>query len=277
MKIAVVTGASSGMGRETAIQLADRFGGKLDELWLVARRKERLEELEGHLPVPLRLFPMDITDPLSLEQLRLALEEMLPEVVFLVNAAGFGKIGRIGAGPLADETGMIQLNCQALCAVTHLVLPYMMREGRILMYASSAAFLPQPKFAIYAATKSFVLSYSRALHAELKPRGICVTAICPGPVDTEFFEIAESGGRKIPLYKRLAMAAPKKVVKKAIRDSLMGKTQSIYGLWMKLFFLLSKAAPHGWLLKGWEVLDSLSGTDQTLPAQTPREFDTKGF
>lgn len=248
MKIAMITGASSGMGRETAIQLADRFGGKLDEIWLIARRKDRLEELEGQLPAPTRQFPMDITDRIQLEKLKMALEQNHPQVVFLVNAAGFGKIGRAGDVALEDEMGMVQLNCQALCAVTHLVLPYMQKNGRILQYASSAAFLPQPGFAIYAATKAFVLSYSRALHVELKKRGICVTAVCPGPVKTEFFQIAETTGT-MPIYKQLAMADPKKVVKKAIRDSLMGRTVSVYGTLMKLFHLLCKIIPHRWMLK----------------------------
>lgn len=249
-KIAIVTGASSGMGRETAVQLADRFGGKLDEIWLIARRKERMEELIGRVPVALRLFPIDITDRIQLERLKIALGEETPRVVFLVNAAGFGKIGRVGELSLADEAGMIQLNCQALCMVTHLVLPYMASKGRIIQYASAASFLPQPKFAIYAATKAFVTSYSRALGAELSGadgKDICVTAVCPGPVKTEFFDIAETT-EVIPLYKRLVMADPAKVVKKAIQDSLMGKTMSIYGPLMQVFALLAKVIPHPWIL-----------------------------
>ena len=125
MKIAVITGASSGMGMETAIQLADRFGGKLDEIWLIARRRERMEVLNGHVPVSLRFFPMDITDRIQLERLKIELETIQPKVIFLVNAAGFGKIGKIGSLPLEAEMGMVQLNAQALLTVTHLVLPYM--------------------------------------------------------------------------------------------------------------------------------------------------------
>ncbi len=254
MKIAVITGASSGMGMETAIQLADRFGGKLDEIWLIARRRERMEVLNGHVPVSLRFFPMDITDRIQLERLKIELETIRPKVIFLVNAAGFGKIGKIGSLPLEAEMGMVQLNAQALLTVTHLVLPYMAKNGRIIQYASAAAFLPQPGFAIYAATKAFVLSYSRGLNTELKGRGICVTAVCPGPVKTEFFDIAESTG-KIPLYKRLAMADPTKVVKQAIEDSIMGKSLSIYGITMKLFYILCKGIPHSWILNIWGCLN----------------------
>lgn len=246
-KIAIVTGASSGMGRETVIQLADRFGG-LDEIWAVARRKERLEALGSELPVPLRIFALDLSEMDSLDVLRDALEQEQPQVRILVNAAGYGKIGNVGSLELSDETGMVRLNCETLCAVTHLVLPYIPDHSRIIQYASSAAFLPQPKFAIYAATKSFVLSYSRALHAELRHRDIAVTAVCPGPVKTEFFDIAETTG-KIPLYKQLAMADPKKVVKLAIRDSMMGKRVSVYGPVMKSFRVLSKVVPHEALLQ----------------------------
>ncbi|MEG0565152.1 MAG: SDR family NAD(P)-dependent oxidoreductase [Hungatella sp.] len=246
MKIAIVTGASSGMGQEAVIQIADRFSG-IDEIWMIARRKERLEELEGHVPTTLRSFGLDLTKPEDLAQLETALMESQPSVKFLINSAGFGKIGKVGDLDLTDETGMIRLNCEALCAVTHMVLPYLSHNSRILQFASSAAFLPQPKFAIYAATKSFVLSYSRALGSELKNRSIYVTAVCPGPVQTEFFDIAETSG-EVSLYKKLVMADPKKVVKLALCDSMMGKSISIYGILMKLFYVLCKVCPHEWIL-----------------------------
>lgn len=247
MKIAIVTGASSGMGRETAIQLADRFNG-LDEIWLIARRMSRLDELERLLPVPARKFDIDLTDRTQLNRLASALKEQKPNVKLLVNSSGYGKIGRVGENSLEDELGMPDLNCTALCAVTHLVLPFMSDNSRIIQYASSASFLPQPGFAVYAATKAFVLSYSRALHQELRHRNICVTAVCPGPVKTEFFDVAETKA-KMPLYKKITMANPVKVVKLALRDSMMGKTISVYGIPMKGFYALSKVFPHSLLLK----------------------------
>lgn len=251
MKIAIVTGASSGLGRESVIQLADQYGGKLDEIWLIARRKEKMEELNGHVPAVLRLFAMDITDRIQLEKLKMALEEHKPSVMFLINAAGYGKIGKVGEVPLADELGMIQLNCQALCAVTSLVLPFMAKQGRIIQYASSAAFLPQAEFAIYAATKAFVLSYAQALSVELRPKKIYVTAVCPGPVNTEFFTVAETTG-KLPAYKKLVMAQPRQVVRQAIKDSLMKKNLSVYGLSMKCLYFFGKLLPTSWLLSAWE-------------------------
>ena len=153
MKIAIITGASSGMGRETAVQLSDRFGG-LSEIWIAARRGDRLDALEDVLPVPVRKFAIDLTKPDELNVLSEALRAAKPDVRILVNASGYGKIGPAGGVPLEEETGMVRLNCEALLAVTHIALPYMGRGGRILQYASSAAFLPQPGFAVYAATKA---------------------------------------------------------------------------------------------------------------------------
>ena len=245
MQIAVVTGATSGMGREMVLQLSDHF--PFDEVWVIGRRMERLKELQKQTRITLRPFCLDLTrkeDLLSLEQ---ALKESGGEVKFLVNAAGYGKIGPVGTASFEEEMGMVRLNCESLCAVTRMVLPYMPHNSRIIEFASAAAFLPQPDFAVYAATKSFVLSYSRALGEELRDRDIYVTAVCPGPVKTEFFDLAETTGQ-IPLYKRLVMANSRHVVRKALNDSILGRPVSVYGLTMKAFRLLSKIAPHSLLL-----------------------------
>ena len=247
MKIAIVTGASSGMGREAVIQIASRFT-RLGEIWVAARRGENLFELQKCVKIPLRIFAMDLAREVSWDTLKADLREYNPRVMILVNAAGYGKSGRVGCGDLGGETGMIRLNCEALCAVTHLVLPYMASHGRILQFASAAGFLPQPGFAIYAATKAFVLSYSRGLNQELKARDIVVTAVCPGPVATEFFATEGMAG-EIPFYKKLVMANPQKVVKTALRDSIMGKTVSVYGVTMNVFRVLCKVIPHRFLLK----------------------------
>ena len=241
-KIAIVTGASSGMGRECVIQLADRFAG-LEEIWVIARRGRRLDKLAGKVPVPLRVLELDLQEELVFAELEEKLEGEDPEVKILVNGAGFGKIGCTEDLQLDEETGMIDVNCRALTAVTRLVLPYMSKNSRILQFASAAAFLPQPRFAVYAATKAFVLSYSRALAAELKKREIYVTAVCPGPVETEFFGIALDGGKLAPI-KKLTMADPKRVVKKALLDSMKGKRISVYGPWMKAFYVLCRIVPH---------------------------------
>ena len=148
-----------------------------------------------------------------------------PEIVFLVNAAGFGKIGSVKNLSTEDQLGMVDLNIRVLTGIAKLSLPYMAKHSRIINFASAAAFLPQPSFAVYAASKSYVLSFSRSLNEELQGSGCYVTAVCPGPVKTEFFDIAETTG-KIPFYKYLFMADPGNVCRKALVDSIIKKDMS---------------------------------------------------
>lgn len=247
MKIAIVTGASSGMGREF-VKLIDSTLKSIDEIWVVARRMDRLEELQAEVELPLVPFDLDLAEPDSMYILEQALKDRTPQIKMLINCAGYGKIGHYDEIPVEDVLGMVDVNCRALTAMTYAALPYMAENSRIVQMASSAAFLPQPGFAVYAASKSYVLSFSRAMNEELKCRDITVTAVCPGPVKTEFFDIAEEMG-EVALYKRLVMAEPKKVVKKAFEDALKKKSVSVYGLPMKGFAVLSKLLPQDWILK----------------------------
>ena len=123
----------------------------------------------------------------------------------------------------------------------------MKKNSRIIQLASSAAFMPQPDFAVYAATKSYVYSLSRALSEELRQRKIYVTAVCPGPVDTPFFDIAEKDGKTLAI-KKLTMASPEKVVEQAISDSFHKKRTSVYNPYIKMFYVLAKIIPHQWIL-----------------------------
>lgn len=247
MKIAIVTGASSGMGREMVYELADRFAG-LEEIWVIARRKDRLDAFDGKVPVRIRKLILDLTKDSELSILDSVLKRRKPEVKLLVNAAGLGICGSVEKARKGESVRMADLNVRALTAVTELVLPYVSDNSRIIQFASAAAFMPQPGFAVYAATKAYVLSYSRALNAELTGRRIFVTAVCPGPVDTEFFDTALSGGTLAP-YKKLFLMKPKAVVKCALTDSLKGKELSIPGASMKLFYALCRLVPHRLLMR----------------------------
>lgn len=254
MKIAVVTGASAGMGREMAIRLNDSIPN-IEEFWLIGRREEALTALDQVMTKPTRLISLDLSQDASLEQYGELLASEKPEIVFLVNAAGFGQIGRVCDLAKMDQLGMIDVNVRTLTELTRLSLPYMAAHSRIIQFASAAAFLPQPAFAVYAAGKSYVLSFSRALNEELRGTGCYVTAVCPGPVKTGFFDGAETTG-KIPLYKYLFMADPKKVVKLALCDSVLKKELSVYGISMKAFHGLTKLLPTGLIFRIMRILNT---------------------
>lgn len=240
MKIAVVTGASSGLGREFAIQIARKYS-KMDEIWVIARRTERLMELKSEIMIPVRFFTMDITNKEDMDKFRTHLSDIGPDIKMLVNCAGYGKIGRFDELDLDEQCGMIDVNCRGLTMFTGVCLPYISDHSRIINIASAAAFTPQPGFDVYSATKAYVLSFSRALNCELKSRKITVTAVCPGPVDTEFFGIAGEKDNGIPKLKRAEAA---KVVEKAIKDAAMGNELSVYGTTMKLAAGAAKILPH---------------------------------
>ena len=247
-QIAVITGASSGMGREFVLQL-DSFCPSLDEIWVMARSAIRLERLAMQSQIPLRIFEGDITKKKIRRALRAALLDEKPALRILVNAAGFGRTGtvaEIAAEEPFIQTDMIDLNCRALTAITEICLPFMRKDSRIINLASAAAFCPQPSFAVYAATKAYVLSFSRALHMELKSKGIYVTAVCPGPVKTEFFRVS---GELTGTLKKLTVAGTQAVVRKALKDSLAKKQLSVYGPPMKAARAGAKLLPHSLIMK----------------------------
>ena len=247
MKIAIVTGASSGMGREFVRQLG-YFYKNLDEIWVIARRKERLEALAKESRVPLRIFAGDLQKKKVYKELRDALEKEQPDLRMLVNSAGFGKSGsveEISSEKFRIQTDVVDVNCRSLTRMTLLCLPFLRAGSRIVNLASASAFCPQPYFSVYAATKSYVLSFSRSLGEELRKKGIVVTAVCPGPVDTEFFKFS---GKPQNILKKLTMAKADRVVHQALKDCRSGKSVSVYGIPMKLTYFGTKLLPHGLLV-----------------------------
>lgn len=252
MKAAVVTGASSGIGREFVRQLG-YFYKDLDEIWVIARRRERMEQLRKESRVPLRIFEGDLMKKQVYKDYHRALREYVPDIRMLVNAAGFGKSGsftEIAGEGKRIQTDMIDLNCRALTRMTQMTLPYMKQGSRIINLASAAAFCPQPDFAVYAATKSYVLSFSRALRAELKSGGIYVTAVCPGPVKTEFFTVS---GELSGALKKLSLAEAPAVVHKALKDSRKRRPLSVYGISMNVARIGAKLLPHGLIIGAEEL------------------------
>lgn len=212
MKIALVTGASSGLGREFVRQIAEQ--GKVEEIWAIARRRDRLEALQSISAVPIRVLALDLTRPGDMEYLRNTLQDELPDIRILVNAAGMGRMGPTVDIPAKDNDAMIDLNCRAAVDVTDAAFPYLHPGSQVLEICSTAGFQPIPGLNVYAATKAFLLSYTQTLHYELSPAGIHVTAVCPYWVkDTEFIGIAEKAGMasaiiRWPAAARMLCAAP---------------------------------------------------------------------
>lgn len=249
-KIAIITGASSGMGKEFAHQI-DKRCNDLDQIWVISRSIEKTEFPDGKAEF-IRL-PLDLTAEESIAVLQERLRAENPKIKLLVNSAGFGKMGKFEEIPLGMQTQMLECNTIALMKMCHICIPYMAKGGYIINMASVAAFLPQMRFAVYAASKSFVLSFSRALHYELQDRKISVTAVCPGPVKTAFFDIAEETGYSLKL-KKYFMVKPEKVVAYALRCAGERRQLSVYSLPMKGMRILAKAVPHSVIL---EIYDKL--------------------
>ena len=250
MIIALVTGATSGLGRAFLEEWAAR-GTHFDEVWLVARHADALAQTAAMLPWPARTFAIDLSRAEERAQLFAALTNVQPQVQAVVNAAGYGKIGPVSAIDAGEQTGMVELNCAALVDVTQRVLPYMARGGVIFEIASVAAFLPQPGFAVYAATKAFVLSFSRALNAEEKRRGVRVVAVCPNPMHTAFFARA---GEKPSLFKLLFFEEPRDVARAAMRDVVRGRDVSTNCRMASMIRLSAKLLPHRVIIRLERIL-----------------------
>lgn len=243
--IAVVTGASSGMG-EKYVDVLCKSKKQFDEIWIIARREERLVSLQKKYDEQnIKILKLDLLDEKSWVVFNDSLEKEEANIRLLINNAGFGRTGAFENISFKDNMEMIQLNVKAFTAITYISLKYMKPGARIIQMASAAAFLPQPYFAVYAATKSYVLSFTRALREELVKKRITVIGICPGPVETEFFENAG----KTSWIKKAFFEKSERVVNKALRDLAAGKEVSVTGIYMNLFRVLAKIIPHNVLIK----------------------------
>ena len=262
MKIAVVTGASSGMGKEFVLQLSNYVA--VDEIWVIARRKESLDALADVCPVKVRSVVLDLCKAESFDTYAKLLDAEKPDVKLLVNAAGFGKMGKFEKIPIDQELQMIDLNSKALVAMTRLTLPYMQSGSHILQLDSLSAFQPVPYLATYGATKSFVLSYTRAMSAELKGTGIRMMAMNPGWVKTEFFNHAmQTNGNDVQYFNRLYEA--RDVVATGLKHLYKTKKPySVHGLPVRNQVRLVKLLPHGLVMKIWLRQQKKAKNNQNL-------------
>ncbi len=251
MKLAVITGASSGIGREFAKRIAKEE--PIDEMWLIARRLDRLNELKDELStkypaITFRPISLDLSLIESIKLYEMLLEKAAPELTVLVNGSGFGKFGKFTDIPLDEHANMIDLNSKSLVLLTQASLSFMKKGAKIYNIDSLSSFQPVPYITVYAATKSFVLSFSRALGAELKDRAIRVLAVCPGWVNTEFFQRAITDDT-ITYFNRVFES--EEVVERAIRDMNRGKDVSVIGFSIRLQVLATKLLPHKLVMKIW--------------------------
>lgn len=246
MNIAIITGASSGMGREFVTAIDKAF--PLDELWVIARRGERLEALRPLCRAALRPLPLDLLDDASFTAIETLLQEQKPHVQVLVNAAGFGLFGTFSDMDRTAQLDSIRLNASALTAVTHLCLPYMGAGSHIINLASNSSWQPVPYINVYGATKAYVMSFSRALGMELRHRKIHVMAVAPGWIKTEFFDRAVHDDT-IRYYDRFYTA--EQVVEKAMKDLRKKKAVSILGFPVRLQVAAVKHLPVSMVMKTW--------------------------
>lgn len=245
-KIGIITGASSGMGKEFALQIAKKYD--YDQLWLVARRKDKLEELTNQINNEKNFelakpIVLDLSGKKGVDFFKNLLEEedrFLKRIDsslcigLLINNAGFGTYGPFDDTDTEREMDMVDLNCTSLTGMCGIALPYLKKDSVVINTASLAAFMPLGNFAVYGATKAFVLSFSVALAAELKSKGIKVCALCPGSVSTEFANIASEGVRK----EVKGGHDPVKVVSHCLKKAFSGKTIAIwYPKWKFTAFL----------------------------------------
>ena len=226
---ALITGASSGFGREFARQLAPRAG----TLILAARRLDRLEELKSEIARPgltVHCHAVDLADDAQTEAFIAALAAGAERVSLLINNAGCGDHGLFEESEWRRVKGMLDVNIQALTRLTHALLPDLIRvRGAILNVSSIASLIPVPKLTVYAATKAYVTSFTEGIRAEVRGTGVSVTAVCPGPVDTEFFAIAERpAGEPAPAPAIIKIPAAQ-VVREALAAAARDRARVIPG------------------------------------------------
>lgn len=243
-KIAIVTGASGGIGQVFVRELTKE---NLDEIWIVGRKEKQLLLLKNEFGERIIPICMDLTKDTDLLSFADLLKRQNLSVLWLINNAGIAKMAPSQEFSLLEIEQTIDLNCKAPAVLISLCIPFMKKGAKILNISSASAFQPVPYINLYAATKAFERSYSRALNTELKTSGITVTAVCPSWVDTGML-LKEIDGRKVRFP---GIVTPERVVRKAIIDAKKGKDMSICSFYVKCQHLNVKLLPQRLTMKIW--------------------------
>jgi len=248
MRTAIITGASTGLGREFVRQLADVFP-EVECYWLIARRADRLQEVADSLPEKkVECLSLDLCDTMSFMALQEKLVSEQPEVALLINNAGCGYLGNIGEVDTASQTRMVDLNVRALTAVTNIVVPFMGPGSCVLNVSSIASFCPNPRMTVYSSTKAYVSSFTVGLAEELKPKGITATAVCSGPMKTEFLDLGNITGNS-KTFETLPYCDQVQVAGGALRAARAGRTIYTPRLFYKTYRALAKVLPVKLMVK----------------------------
>ncbi|BCN29165.1 SDR family NAD(P)-dependent oxidoreductase [Anaeromicropila herbilytica] len=243
-KIAIITGATGGIGKEFTRLLIKEH---LDEIWIIARNQEKLDLLKNEYGERIVPISKDLTNTKDLCEIGKLLEDTKPIVQYLINNASLAKMGSYKEFTVEEIENTINVNCKAPVILSNLCIPYMEKGSCILNISSASAFQPNPYINLYAASKAFERSYSRALNVEVAPLGITVTAVCPSWVDTDMLTKTINGHKvRFP-----GMVTAKKVAEKAIKDTKKGKDMSICSLYVKCQHINVKLLPHRIVMKIW--------------------------
>ena len=252
--IAIVTGATSGVGREFVRQLDQGHGGPLNQIWLVARDATALAQVAAETATPTRVLALDLTLDSSYESLRDELDREEGLVVqWLVNCAGFGRFGGLGEIGEKANANMVRLNCLAVVECCYHALPHMVAGSRIINLSSVAALAPQPYLSVYSATKRFVLDFSRTLDHELGGSGIHVTAVCPKFMRTGFLD-DPGNAEQVRRMTTIGFEPVDAVVAKALAAAIRGRATCVPSWDVKAIHVATKLLPSAWVMAGEDLL-----------------------
>ena len=249
--ICVITGASSGIGKEFFLSLSKDPVFSFDEIWVIARSEDRLKALGELCDIPVRAVSLDLSREESYSAYENLLSQEEVSVSLLVNCSGFGKFDSTEKVGCETSLNMIDLNVKGTVALDIISLKYMKKGSGIINVASVAAYQPIPYINVYGATKSFVLNFTRALSMEVRKKGIRVMAVCPFWTKTDFFDRAVRNEAEPVVKKYIAMYDPKDIVRRALSDYKKGKAVSIFGAKTKLQLLGVKLMPVSVVMNVW--------------------------